>query len=361
MKKRNPLFLIIFLAVMSLFISACSGRAVQASGWPGLTANDTTAFVAYNSHVYAVNLSNGTEKWRYPGEADANITFYADPAFGNDGRLVVGDYGNLLHLLSADSGAETVIGGKWPFEQATDPFIAMPLTTEEGIYAPSSDGKVYAIDYEGNALWQPFATDDAIWATPVADQEVLYVASLDHKLYAVDRANGNEVWSVDLGGALVGTPALNQAGVLFIGTFGSEMIALEAATGNIKWRFPTAGWVWSSPALDETLVYFGDLSGEFYAVNQESGVLAWSFTADGTITAAPLITPDGIYLTTEAGSLIALNDSGTPRWTQTIDGKLHSSPIQIEDRILVSPIDNDAYIFAFNLDGAQVWSFVPEN
>jgi outer membrane protein assembly factor BamB len=363
MKKNKPLLAIIFLAMLGIFTSACSGRAVQATGWPGLTANDTTAFIAYSNHVYAVNLVNGTEKWRYPNESEG-LTFFAEPAFGEDGHLVVGDYGpqgpSFLHLLDQDSGAETIIGGKWPFARAQDPYIAMPLATEEGIYAASSDGRLYAIDYQGNSLWTSFETEDAIWAAPSFDDEHLYLASLDHKLYAIDRSNGREVWSADLEGAIVGSPAVNDTGTLFVGTFGSEMIALDAETGNIQWQFPTQGWVWSGPALGDERVYFGDLSGEFYAVSQASGTLVWSYTADGTITGSPLITSTGIYFTTEAGSIIALNQNGTPRWTQTIDGKFHSAPILAGDLILASPIDSDAFLFAFNPEGGQVWSFVPQ-
>lgn len=220
---------------------------------------------------------------------------------------------------------------------------------------------MYALNYQGNLLWTSFTTEDAQWAAPAADEERLYLPALDHYLYAIDRSNGKEVWRVDLGGALVGTPALSVEGILFVGTFSSELIALDSENGDILWKFASNDWIWSGPAIDETLVYFGDLSGEFYAVNQVTGNLTWSYTSNGTITATPLITTDGIYFTTEAGSLIALNHNGAKKWEQTIEGKLHSSPVAASDKILVSPIDNDAYLFAYNLDGAQVWTFVPQN
>ena len=67
-------------------LSACAGGVTTATSWPGLTVDDKYAYVAYNTQVYAVDLVNGTERWRYPAEPDNNVTFYADPTLSEDGR-----------------------------------------------------------------------------------------------------------------------------------------------------------------------------------------------------------------------------------------------------------------------------------
>ena len=45
---------------------------MTANSWPGvmIDAEQETIYVAYNTFIYALNLSNGSEKWRYPAKAD---------------------------------------------------------------------------------------------------------------------------------------------------------------------------------------------------------------------------------------------------------------------------------------------------
>ena len=88
MRHKKLLFLLAFIGI-AVTLSACAGGATTATSWPGLTVDDNYAYVAYNTQVYAVDLVNGSERWRYPAEPDNNITFYADPTLSQDGQLIV--------------------------------------------------------------------------------------------------------------------------------------------------------------------------------------------------------------------------------------------------------------------------------
>ena len=85
------------LLVLAISLSACAGGQLAASGWPGIAANGETAYIAFNQHIYAVNLTNGLELWRYPTEPDNKITFYAAPSLTEDGQVIVGGYDNILY------------------------------------------------------------------------------------------------------------------------------------------------------------------------------------------------------------------------------------------------------------------------
>ncbi len=102
---KNKLILVILtLIVLTISLSACTGGQALASGWPGIAADNETAYVAFNTHIYAVNLTNGLELWRYPQEADNNITFYAAPSLTEDGQVIAGGYDNILYSLDAKTG-----------------------------------------------------------------------------------------------------------------------------------------------------------------------------------------------------------------------------------------------------------------
>jgi outer membrane protein assembly factor BamB len=369
----KTLVLLIFLSVT---LSACAGgaAATAASSWPGLTVAGDTAFLAYNQHVYAINIANGEEKWRFPSEADPKISFYAPPALTDDGQLLVGGYDHVLYSLDPQTG--TVI---WPFKGAKNRYIGEPLVGQNGIFAPNADRTLYALDFQGNSLW-PYHTEGEQWAKPIADPacECIYLATMDHRIYAINALDGSEEWKTDdLGGSAVGTPAYGPEGTLFIGTFNSEMLAIDAKSGRILWQTPTDGWVWGGPAYKDGVLYFGDLKGSFYALKASNGEVLWKITPDGPIAQPPLLMDDTIYFTTEAGSIYALDYNSGIRWEQnlkaiyTLDdqgnkrflkGKLYTSPAIAGDKILVAPTGVNEHLIALDMNGSEksIWVFIPE-
>lgn len=356
MKFKTPLIFFV-LIVGILVLSGCAGNTqATATGWPGLSADEDTAYLAHNRHVYAVNLSNGLEKWRFPVEQDNKRSFYATPTFTTDGQLLVGSYEYILYSLDPDSGVE-----KWNFDEADNRYIAAPLATEQGNFAPNANNEMYALDLQGNQRWV-FETTGPLWATPVADPECecVYLPSMDHKMYSIDAQTGTTNWlTEDLGGSIVGTPAYDS-GTLYIGTFANELLALNASNGQVLWRTPASDWVWGGPVVQDGIVYFGDLGGTFYALDAATGSVKWQQKFDGAISQSPLVTEDRLYFTTEAGSVYALNLNGTTLWTKNLGSKLFTSPVQAGDLILIAPTGADEYLYAFNTDGAQQWVYIPE-
>src|SRR5574341_2699026 len=75
--KSKHFFILFTLLFLSLSLSACAGgAATAASSWPGLTVDGETAYLAYNQHVYAINVADGKEKWRFPPEASNKRTTF---------------------------------------------------------------------------------------------------------------------------------------------------------------------------------------------------------------------------------------------------------------------------------------------
>jgi len=353
----NGKILLSFLSLIAItfLLSACSGRSLDASGWARITVDEETAYLAFNNHVHAINLANGTERWHYPAEADSNTTFYSSPAITPDGQLIVGGYDNVLYSLDPSNG-----GVNWTFEEAQNRYVAGPLANINGIFAPSSDKNLYSLDFSGERLWQPFETNEPIWSTPANDDECdcIYIASMDHNIYALGSQSGALIWMTeDLGGAIVGTPAVSDDDRLYIGTFANEMIAVDTDSGDILWRKPTEDWVWAGPAIDDEQLYFGDLSGTFYALDRVSGEANWNIQPGGSIVGTPLVTENGIYFTNEDGSIISVDREGNPRWTQTIDGNLHAGPVASGDLILVPTSIQESLLLAFDENGVHKWTF----
>ena len=361
--KKKKLLVFVFL-LMTVALSACTGGSGLTTSWPGMTMDPARelVYVANGQQVFAVSLANGTEKWRFPVEPQNPPGFFAAPTLTPDGQLILGNYNKTLHSVSPETGVENQ--GSWPFLQATNRYIASPLADESGIYAPASDGTLYALDLTGKLLWS-FTTEQSLWSTPLTDGKNIYQPSMDHRVYALDKETGQEVWKTDdLEGAIVGKPALGDDGVLYVGTFGSEVIAIETNSGQVKWRTAVSDWVWGGPAVESDTLYFGDLDGYFYALDGATGNKRWQIDGNGdndtNITNPPLIVDGTVYYTVKNGTLYAVDvETGNPLWNQPVGGNLYGTPIDAGDSILVAPVNADALLYAVSPSGAIKWTFTP--
>ena len=353
--KSKKYLLLITLALFSILISACTGGAGVSTSWHGLAANTDTVYLSAGTQVYAIDVNTGSEKWRYPEKPNPK-GFYANPVLTPDGQLLVPSYDNKLHSLDPTTGSE-----KWNFPDAHNRLIGSPLVANNMIYQPSSDGYIYALDMTGKLVWEK-ETSEPLWAQPATlpDCGCIYVASMDHTVYSFDASTGELLWqSPELGGSMVGTPAVNPDGILYVGTFGDEMVALDATDGSIQWRFNTEDWVWSGPVLADNVLYFGDLSGYFYALNASDGTSLWRIQPQNSILDKPVLLEDKIYLTTEGDTLFIIGTDGNVVNSRVIGGLIYASPVITGDTILVAPTNFDSLLVAMNLDANQKWTFTP--
>ncbi len=354
-------FLLIALAAIlaSLLLGACSG-APLAHSWSAAAADSERAYLSGGAFVYAVDLKDGKEIWRFPAAADNKAVFYAAPVLTADGQLLVGSAGpnHLFYSLDAKSGKEN-----WSVAGAKGAWLASPLVLNETIYAPNSDGFLYLLDLNGKPAADPLELGGALWSAPVADEQTLYVASLDRHLYLVSLKDFSNK-SVTLGGAAPGSPALGEGGV-YAASFDS-VIQFVSADGTMKPFANTQDWVWGSPALTADALYYGDLSGNIVSVERASGKQNWIVKrANDSVTASLLLAGERLYAAVEGknaqdGVLLALDLDGNILWEKTPGGKLYSPPVAAGELVLVAPYQADYALVAYDADGKLVWNFAPQ-
>jgi glucose dehydrogenase len=130
-------------------------------------------------------------------------------------------------------------------------------------------------------------------------------------------------------------------------------------------------------------LYYGDLSGNLYSYNIEAGKNNWDVTTippDGwnptdqktadeskltAITASPLVVNDMLLVATESGAIYQVDQEGKHElWgdqNQQPGGKIYTTPVLAGDLVLVSPMNSDAFLYAYDLNGNRKWSFKPAN
>ena len=353
--NKNRFLLPAFIALAAAALSACGTPPVN--NWPGLSADAEKAYVAGGTFVYAVNLGDGNEAWRYPDEANNKHQFFAAPTLTPDGQLLVGSAGTEHVFLSLDpaTGKET-----WatPFTGAKGTWEAPPLVFNDLIYAPNSDGFLYILALDGSLI-DSVELGGALWSRPVSDGTLIYVASLDHRLHVIDPATYEIVQNVDLGGAIPGGPTANADGV-YVGSFTGKM-EFVSANGGQQTLAEAQDWIWGAPALDGGTLYFADLNGRVYSLDLTSGRQNWGeVQPDGPIAASPLVMDDHIIVAVESGSVLALDRNGKSVWERELGGKIYTSPVASGELILVAPYQADFLFAALDIDGKLAWNFTPE-
>ncbi len=350
-KKIQQLFM---LLIGAFILAACTGTP-PASSWPGLSVSQTNAYIAYHQQIIAIDNQNGNEKWRYPTEVNNKISFYASPILTPDGKqLIVGGYDHTLYSLNPDNGQES-----WKFTESQYNYVATPLISNDRIYAPTSGKALYALDLQGNKIWD-FSTEGAIWATPAIAESCncLYIPSMDHRIYAVDVQNGKLVWKTDLlEGSIVGTPALDENGILYFGTFGNLVHAIDTQSKKELWTYPTRNWVWGDPALKDGILYISDLAGELIALDSKTGKEIWKVETGSAITASPLLIKDKIIIGDDKGNLYAYDFQGKQLWMKTFTGQILASVDYMNDTLYVPLVSQDNLLVALDEQGSQKWIF----
>jgi len=366
---RKKFVFVITILLGAVLLSACAGGPVHGSTWPGLATDGNMAYLADGAFIYAISLGDGREIWRYPGERNAKLVFYATPAITPDGLIIVGSAGtdhSLIALNPNDINSQTNAPVEaWKFTGAKDYWVAAPLVIDNKLFAVNSDGNLYILDLQdGQSVKDATVVElgGRLWAKPTTDGERVYITSLDHSVIAVDATTYDILWHENLGGAVPGSAVLSGDGMLYVGSLASQLEKFDPATGDHQPVLDAENWVWSTPSLDGDTLYFGDIDGNFYSFNTSTGSLNWNpVKPDGPITAGPLVRDDQILLATESGSIFAVGRDGKVLWSEEVGGKIYTTPVAIGDLTIVAPLETDFYLAALDANGRQVWTFTPEN
>ncbi len=164
--------------------------------------NSIAYFGSQDRHVYAVDLRNGEELWRF----ETGGAVVSDPLLF-DGMVIVGAFDKKLYALDADDG-----GLEWEF-QGSNWFWAGAVTDGETIFAPSMDGNVYALD---SAAASPGEPKEALWrhnmggpvaSTPVLVPLGLVVAAVDGRMRLLSTSPS----SLQEGEVISNLPSLEQS------------------------------------------------------------------------------------------------------------------------------------------------------
>ncbi|WP_371661738.1 PQQ-binding-like beta-propeller repeat protein [Streptomyces sp. NBC_00280] len=147
---------------------------------PGPAVTGGGVYLAdYLGTVYALDATDGRDRWRIATESRASI----EPVLVAAGHVHVGS-GKGLYTLDAVTGTP-----KWRFQAGGD-IVGAPAVAEGRIHFGSTDHLLYTLKADDGRLRWKLATGGEITGAPVVKDGVVYACSKDRCVYALDAEKG---------------------------------------------------------------------------------------------------------------------------------------------------------------------------
>ncbi|MCU0480494.1 MAG: PQQ-binding-like beta-propeller repeat protein [Anaerolineae bacterium] len=412
--KPSARLSLLFLALLILFIGVGCVPTRLGTGWASLRLVDNNILVTYNDRILLVDSGTGRPvqltdndgrvrtnqdgtplRWELLGQPTQS-QFFASPVQmtdSNEVALVVDYQGKIFNANLKQACFSTASGScvdNAPFVTIQGKIYTDVVTDDERLYLPLSEHDVLALDKTSLTEDWRFITRRGVWSAPLLIGENIYFAEMGHEFYALNAENGTKLWQVDLGGAVAaspvfydGTPATDYAddvpaptdmnynlenGRFYVGTFNRSIVQISM-DGAIETVFTTNDWVWSTPKVVDGVLYTADLSGTVYALDTTNNLsLIWKQDTQTTgIRARPMVTQDSVIVVSQNGIVLWLNRAdGSVTLRQEINEETLSDMLYVpptesrpEGLVVISTINPNRLLFAFTVQGQQVWLYPP--
>lgn len=220
------------------------------------------------------------------------------------------------------------------------PLITAPVVLGGQIYAMDAAAQVTAVSQNGDVLWRTNLTPpgergvEGFGGGLAATESALVATTGFGEVVRLDPATGAVLWRAEAEGTFRAAPTIADDKVVAVAR-GDLAYGVELDTGMIAWRVEGtgegAGLVGgSSPAVRGPLAVLPFQSGEVRAILTRNGLTVWTAAVTGgrrdlararinDISGDPVIDNDTVYVSNQAGRLVALDRrDGARLWTQQV-------------------------------------------
>jgi len=310
--RSSPLGILLIAGALLLLGAGC-GTIAQPQGWAAPVM--TPAGVLASLHKGKLGLTDITKKstiWEFPPAADKKTRLqgvYGTPVVV-DTRVIFGAYNGHVYALNLADGSQV-----WDHDTKSS-IVGSVAIGGDNVFVGNTDGQLLTLNIaNGNELHR-LQTGERIWSGPVVQGSTVYVTSMDRKVYALN-LDGSSLWTdKSADGAIASTPAFSS-GRLYFGSFDRYFYALDASNGHKVWQSdkPASNWFWSHPLVTGNTAYAGNLDGSVYAVNTDTGAVAWTSKLGNSIRAEPALVQGVLIVADKAGRVNGFDPAtGAPKW-----------------------------------------------
>jgi outer membrane protein assembly factor BamB len=400
--KKMSLSIALIMCGMSLIIAG----QIFAQDWPGWRGNGSG--ISPEKNLPMKWSENEGIKWKTPipgaghsspiiwgnrvfvttaAAEDPNVETFRGGVFMGGDRDKPDESGYAYSVICLDANQGKVIWSKavarqkprTPRHTKNTYASETPVTDGKYVFASFGSAGLYAVDFEGNVIWQRdlgLMRRRAGWGTassPILFRNTVIVncdSDGDSYITALDKTTGDPVWRTARDeGASWGTPFLFEAGdrTTVVTNATRRMRGYDAATGKLLWECGSGSMISvPSPVAIKELVFLS--SGHslipwrpIVAVRPEaigditpprgqstSDGVAWSHSSGGPYVTSPIAIGEYLYVPIDNGSLTCYEarTGKTVYENQKLGTRntITASPIACDGKIYVQTEDGECYV-----------------
>lgn len=169
--------------------------------------------------------------------------FYSSPCVVNDSFMYIGNDNSFVYAFNIQDGTD-----KWRFPTGGQ-VRSSPIQIGGNVLVGSSDRNLYSVDSAtGQQRWKVL-TGDGIQSSPSVYNQYVYFGSFDGSMYCVDIIDGGIKWQMKTFGLIKSSPTIYRGDVYF-GSYDKNLYRLDAMDGSQKFVFNINGQMATSPIID---------------------------------------------------------------------------------------------------------------
>ena len=235
------------------------------------SASKSIVCIGGKEQIFGIDRASGHIRWRQPTGPGG---FFQSRAITDGDNFYLGGWDNTLYALDVLTGTP-----KWTAKMGrnfySSPAIASPTLGSGRLYICSNDGLLHAVNLQtGKDDWTisaPANGDAFGYASPVCANGVVYVGGLggNGDIYALDAGKGSLKWRHATGQTMYdGAPRLAPDGKsLAIMALRGRVSVLDTANGNPLWTYELGpGNIFSTPEYDGATVYTVTMANDVQAL-----------------------------------------------------------------------------------------------
>lgn len=262
----------------------------------------------------------------------------------------------------------------WRFQAESDIYHT-PVADARGIYFCTVKGGVYALDLQGNERWSRRIVREVdengveklarLEAPLSCFLSTVLVGTLRGKIHALNADTGEDRWTYDMDGPILGTVNLvtarddgQGASLVAIEQDDGVLHGIDFATGKGLWQAEAIDRCDGSAAVGQGRIVYGSCAAALHLYSAKDGSLIKNIEldADSQVASGPALAGDSIFSGSHSGRVFhASASTGEVLWVNDeSESEVFSTPAVGHDTIVYGSYDG----FVYALDratGATKW------
>lgn len=201
-----------------------------------------------------------------------------------------------------------------------------------------------------------------LYNSPVMADGRLYALDADGNLAALDAATGRRLWQVDTtpedeGNAIVAGGVAAAGGKVYVASGYAEVLAFDGATGRLIWKQSTPAPMRSAPTISAERVFVITVENQLIALAAEDGRRLWVHAGVGETAgllggSSPAVDGNVVIAPFSSGDLFALRiDTGRVVWSESLTATRRTDAVSSLANIRARPVVDRGTVYALSNSG----------